>query len=220
MNKALFFFGLLFCLPTLGNSQNLQHSIGLSINRFSFQPLEYLYFSNTQPEFYRRYPAEKTFQFPLSYHLKRKLVAFQNKPFDLSLDIPLEVALFWSTDRNNEDNHFVNLGLPLIITANYGAFTFTEKSNEMSFGIFGGAGAIWQLTRGNLGKKSYVSPHVLAGIRFKIKENRGIELSYAQNLFFKVLRTEEAGDEFYLPSWEDVPSIKYQTQYLSARFIF
>ena len=125
LEKYLFLCLMLF-IPFLNYSQNTFHSIGFSVNRLSIQPLEYLYISDTRPEFYRRNQSETKYNFPVSYHFRAKLKRFKKLPLDVSLDIPLEIAAFWSTEKNNP-NHYFNLGLPVMLTANYGAFSFSEK---------------------------------------------------------------------------------------------
>jgi len=214
---SLSFFMFLACNPL--SAQNYIHSLGFSFQMIKPQPLEYLYFSNTRPPFYRRHQEEAKIYFPVSYHLRRKLFAQKSIPLDFSVDLPLEIALYWSTDSDGI-NHFINAHIPLHFSVNYGAYSFSEAKSTLPLGYFLGVGYALQYTRGNLGKRNILLPSMTGGIRIKLNENHGLELAYSKNLFFKLKRTNSSGDPFFATDWYERSDVALQNQYFSIRYIF
>lgn len=213
-------FTILFVLGWFnhGKGQNWYHSIGFSGQQISLQALQYTYISNTQPAFERQYTGENKYYGNLSYHLRCKLYATDSVQFDLSLDLPMNLSAYWTND-DFENKNFVNLSIPLLLVANYGAYTFSKKKTKIPIGIFGGLGTLWQYTDGNLGNRTNFSPYSMIGIRFDFSRRYGLEFSYAQNHLFGDYISDQVGDSFYTPNFYLDKSVKLQSRTFSIRLI-
>ena len=210
---------LTFSLKLKGQHSNFQHSLGASFQSLNTQPLRYLYISNTQPSFYRKHQSEKRYYGTLSYHLRSRVWAMDSTALDLSLDLPTEISLFWSTDETSVSN-YVNLSLPLLLSVNYGAYSFGQESSKSKLGLFGGGGVLWQYTDGNLGFRNNFSPYIQGGLRFDFGKRFGLEVAYGQNLFFFEIQREEAGDPWFTPEFFLFRDIQLQSRTYSIRLIF
>ena len=224
LKKILFRFIVFLALIPISNEiegqdKRFRHSLGASFQSLNTQPLRYLYISNTQPPFYRKHQSEKRYYGTLSYHLSSRVWAMDSTALDLSLDLPTELSLFWSTDETSVSN-YVNLSLPLLLSVNYGAYSFGQESSKSKLGLFGGGGVFWQYTDGNLGFRNNFSPYIQAGLRFDFGKRFGLEVAYGQNLFFSEIQREEAGDPWFTPEFFLFRDIQLQSRTYSIRLIF
>ena len=211
---------LISCMINLhAQGERFHHSLGGSFQSLSTQPLRYLYISNTQPPFYRKHQSDKRYYGTVSYHLRGKIIALDSTSFDISLDIPSELSLFWTSDETASSN-FVNLSLPVLLTLNFGAYSFGRPVAHKRIGGFGGGGVLWQYTDGNLGFRNNFSPYLQAGLRFDFGKRFGLEVAYAQNLFFEEVQREEAGDPWFTPEFFFFRDIQLQSRIYSVRLIF
>lgn len=171
----------------LSAQKTFQQSYGITFISTHTQQQTFTYQPYQRPAYDILTPKLFTNFMTLSFHPRFNIKSQINSGF--SIGAPIAISAFAEISSSNnvfkEKKNYLLLSLPIVAEWAWG-YRAQRAFVEQKIGAFAYVGGALTLGRGTVGEFTNVNPYAGAGLRFKINERIGFEMSYSQN-FITVL---------------------------------